>query len=70
MDNGQLLQVFKKFDKDGNGLLTADEIMNTMKSLGIEISSQDVKELVKEMDENNDGKISYEEFLNAWNNNN
>jgi Ca2+-binding EF-hand superfamily protein len=69
MDNNKLLQVFKKFDKDGNGLLTADEIMNTMKSLGFEIRLEDVKELVKEMDENNDGKISYEEFLNAWNKN-
>jgi Ca2+-binding EF-hand superfamily protein len=68
MNNADLLKVFKKFDQDGNGLISADEILSTMKSIGIEISDNDVKELIKEMDSNNDGKISYEEFLKAWQN--
>jgi len=52
---------FKIFDKDGNGKITLDEIQDV---IGVQegIDEQAWKELVKEIDENGDGEISFEEF--------
>ncbi len=68
MTKDQLAEAFSNFDKDGNKFLSPEEIFQTMNELGVEITLKEVHELVKEIDENNDGKISYEEFLEIWNN--
>lgn len=52
---------FNIFDKDGNGTITLDEIQDV---IGVQegIGDDDWKEIVKEIDENGDGEISFEEF--------
>jgi Ca2+-binding EF-hand superfamily protein len=48
--------VFEKIDEDGNGYITAVELMKLMGD------SQATHELIKEADRNGDGMIDYQEF--------
>ena len=38
------------FDKDGDGQITAHEVLATMKSLGVKTNAREVKKLVKKVD--------------------
>ncbi len=63
-DERQILeQEFKKFDLDGNGFITSDEIKIV---LGKYASEEQINEFLKGMDQNEDGKISIEECLNYY----
>jgi len=59
----EVRQAFKVFDKDGNGFITGDELGLVMKNLGEKLTSEEVKEMMREADTNGDGKIDYEEFV-------
>ena len=53
----RLEKAFKMFDKDGNGLLSIDEI--------IEVFGGDAnywKKIIEEVDSNNDGEVDFNEF--------
>jgi calmodulin len=50
------------FDKDGNGLIEAGELKNVMESLGEKLTDEELAEMIKEADLNNDGVIQFEEF--------
>ena len=57
-----IVEAFRAFDRDGNGLITADELKATMAAMGQGISDEEVQEMIQEADLNHDGKINYEEF--------
>ncbi|KAL2118755.1 hypothetical protein VTJ04DRAFT_5714 [Mycothermus thermophilus] len=59
----QFREVFNIFDKDGTGDITADELGHVMKELGLNPTESELRDLVNEADLNNDGVISFEEFL-------
>lgn len=62
-DEVQELRIaFSMFDKDGDGQITASEVSDTMKSLGIKIDTKEVKKMVKRVDTDGDGTVSFEEF--------
>lgn len=52
---------FKTFDKDGNGTISADEVKAV---LGTQMSDEAVNNIIKQVDENDDGEIQFEEFCN------
>lgn len=54
---------FSQFDSDHNGLLDIDEISVAVKLLLNGIGNDQVRDLMKRFDFNNDGKISEAEFL-------
>jgi len=59
----RLESIFKLFDKDGNGYLTADELKEVFNPGNAkEIDANVWDDLIKEVDQNGDGKISYKEF--------
>ncbi|KAK0057404.1 calmodulin-related protein 97A [Biomphalaria pfeifferi] len=62
----ELEQAFKDIDKDGSGKLDKNEIRLLCQQQGLDISEEQLNEVVKEADDNNDGKISFEEFENAF----
>ena len=59
----KLEATFKMFDEDGNGFISNDEIKSLFQGLGSD-SENIVNEIVKQVDENNDGQISMTEFKN------
>ena len=62
LNEDMLQKAFKMFDLDGNGFITIDELKETI-PLEIQNNSQWI-EIVKEVDQDGDCQINYEEFKN------
>ena len=61
LTDDKLRSAFKMFDKDGSGLISANEIKEVL-GFGKTLSEEAVNEIVKQVDANGDGEISFEEF--------
>ncbi|XP_071723908.1 probable calcium-binding protein CML18 [Rutidosis leptorrhynchoides] len=61
----QMKQIFKMFDKDGNGYITASELESSMAKLGHALTGEELTAMIKEADADGDGMISFEEFSRA-----
>lgn len=53
---------FRVFDRDGDGLITAEELKLTMNNLGEPLTEEEVQAMISEADLDGDGKINYQEF--------
>ncbi|KAK8471264.1 hypothetical protein PHAVU_003G179600 [Phaseolus vulgaris] len=58
----QLLGVFKYFDRDGNGFITAAELAGAMAKMGQPLTYRELTEMIREADTDGDGVISFTEF--------
>ncbi|KAL0692249.1 hypothetical protein Bca4012_059429 [Brassica carinata] len=56
-----LTAAFSFFDKDSSGCITMDELQQAWKQFGIKDSHLD--EMIKDIDQDNDGQINYGEFV-------
>ncbi|XP_061342242.1 calcium-dependent protein kinase 2-like isoform X4 [Gastrolobium bilobum] len=56
-----LYKAFQYFDKDNSGFITRDELETAMKEYGMG-DEDTIKEIISEVDTDNDGRINYEEF--------
>ncbi|CAN0901024.1 Calcium-dependent protein kinase 9 [Linum grandiflorum] len=56
-----LYKAFQYFDKDSSGFITKDELETAMKEYGI-ADDETIREIIAEVDTDNDGRINYEEF--------
>ncbi|KAL9316639.1 hypothetical protein ACSQ67_017640 [Phaseolus vulgaris] len=56
-----LYGAFQYFDKDGSGYITRDELETAMKENGMGDEAT-IKDIISEVDTDNDGRINYEEF--------
>ncbi|CAL0317475.1 unnamed protein product [Lupinus luteus] len=56
-----LHKAFQYFDKDNSGFITRDELETAMKEYGMGDKAT-IKEIISEVDADNDGRINYEEF--------
>ncbi|KAL9671583.1 hypothetical protein QQ045_009153 [Rhodiola kirilowii] len=56
-----LFNAFQYFDKDGSGFITRDELESAMKQYGMGDEAT-IREIISEVDTDNDGRINYEEF--------
>lgn len=66
-EQGTLYEAFDKFDDDGDGVLTRQELVEglktTMQTTGVMLSKQDEKELMRVLDSDGDGTVDYHEFV-------
>lgn len=61
------MNIFHRYDTDGNGTLDPQEFRNCLNETGVlgrPLSAQEVQGIMVGMDENDNGKIEYEEFIN------
>ena len=61
----ELLNAFKVFDKEGNGLINLNELKHIMLKVCNNISESEINEMLKEADTDMDGYINYEEFIRS-----
>ena len=60
----KLHAAFRMFDKDGSGIISADEIRDVLCFGGNNVLSPEaVDAIIKQVDENGDGEIQFEEFV-------
>ena len=50
-------------DTDGGGSISASELGDLMSTLGIDSSPEDIDEMIREIDQDGNGDISFEEFV-------
>lgn len=62
IDQDQLMEVFRSFDRDGNGYITAPELARSMAKIGHPLNFKELIDMLKEADTDGDGRISFEEF--------
>lgn len=58
----ETMAAFKVFDKDGSGTISAEELKAVMKSLGENLTDEEIDDMIREADKDRDGTIDYEEF--------
>ncbi|XP_031555227.1 calmodulin-A-like isoform X2 [Actinia tenebrosa] len=58
-----LKEAFSLFDKNGNGVISADELKFVLSGMGCELSDDAAEEMIKQADIDGDGGINFEEFL-------
>ncbi|KAF7811468.1 calcium-dependent protein kinase 1-like [Senna tora] len=56
-----LFAAFSYFDRDGSGYITQDELQQACVEFGVE--DVRLEEMIKEVDQDNDGRIDYNEFV-------
>ena len=62
----QLKLAFKRFDQDGDGRLSEDELVSVLSNLGSEgggLAPSECRELFKALDKDHNGKLSVSEFI-------
>ena len=59
----ELKEAFTMFDRDKDGLINYNELGNVLKSQGFNPTNQELLEMIADVDENEDDKINFDEFL-------
>ncbi|RKP19934.1 fimbrin [Rozella allomycis CSF55] len=57
------VKVFREFDKDSNGSIDARELIKVYKQLGENVSFDEVRRQIQEVDTDKSGTIEFDEFL-------
>lgn len=56
-------EAFALFDKDGDGSISVDELGIVMRSLGRDMTREELLSLIAEVDEDGSGEIEFPEFI-------
>lgn len=65
-DPGKLFRkLFSKIDKDGNNQLDAEEMVEFCKYLHVEMTVEEAKEVIDEIDSDSNGTIDFDELCKA-----
>ncbi|KNA05311.1 hypothetical protein SOVF_191550, partial [Spinacia oleracea] len=59
----ELKEVFRHFDMDNDGKITALELRRYFKSIGEVISKEDAQEVIDELDSDKDGMLEFKDFV-------
>ena len=59
----EIREAFSVFDKDGNGFISAAELRQTMTEVGEKLTDEELDEMLREADTDEDGQVNFEEFV-------
>ena len=59
----ELNEAFRMFERDKDGLINYIELGYVLQSQGFNLSNQELIDMISDVDENEDDKITFEEFL-------
>ncbi|XP_037952083.1 calmodulin-alpha-like [Teleopsis dalmanni] len=59
----EIREAFRVFDPDGNGFLTVADLKDIMTTMGEQLSEEEVEEMIKDADVNNEGHINYNDYV-------
>lgn len=59
----ELIETFEVFDRNGDGLLSKEELKYVMESIGEHVSDEILDEFIRQADIDEDGNINYQEFV-------
>ncbi len=57
-----VVHAFRVFDRDGDGLISEEELKLTMNNLGEPLTDREVRSMIEEADLDGDGRINFHEF--------
>ncbi|XP_052139916.1 probable calcium-binding protein CML11 [Oryza glaberrima] len=60
---GELREIFRSFDRNGDGSLTQLELGSLLRSLGLKPSTDELDSLIQRADTNSNGLIEFSEFV-------
>ena len=63
VDWKQIRRSFRKLDDTNDGLISVQDFRTVMRNFGVTLSSEELYQLLSELDENLEGRISYRDFL-------
>ncbi len=56
-------EIFNSFDKNGDGAISASELGKVMESLGLDITTHELQEMIQELDTTGTNTIDFNAFL-------
>lgn len=59
----KIKEVFKRFDRDRNGVLSRQEVQRLMKSIGGAITPEEIDKVFEQVDSNGDDVVDIDEFI-------
>lgn len=61
-ETDELRLCFERFDKNGDGQISLEELREVMKDLGENLSENELKDMMNDADTNRDAHIDFQEF--------
>merc|ERR1711881_691466 len=59
-----LRQAFALFDSDGDGVISRQDLLEVFRLMHLGLNDSDVERMMRDIDANEDGKVSIHEFVN------
>ncbi len=67
IEQAEILEAFRVFDRNKDGFITANEIYHIMGNLGEKLSREEVAEMMREASAGTEGKLQYQQFVAMMN---
>merc|ERR1712087_157092 len=59
----EILEAFQVIDRDGDGFISEADLKDLMTNLGEKVTEEELKDMIREVDLDNDGQVSFAEFV-------
>ena len=59
--------VFNLYDSNKDGIVNSDELENILKSININVSDEEIKEIIEELGLEGNGEVNFEDFVSIVN---
>ncbi|XP_043711073.1 caltractin-like [Telopea speciosissima] len=63
----EIKEAFELFDTDGSGTIDAKELNVAMRSLGFEMTDEQINQMIADVDKDGSGAIDFDEFVHMMN---